>query len=608
MSEGADLLADIALTEAEMPPNLPDGTIDFAAHGARLHDKRMAAGRQQLAGLDDDAKIAYLCAVGPAVVAQDLADEQKPAVRDWVLRLRAENAEQQAAERREAERQANEAAAEYDQRRRKAASGSDSGKRSPLDHAVRLGDEHGEKLMVVRTRVSQPLTYVLGPNGIWQRPPGLEGPKRHHDDAAVMAADACNLTTPAQIGNALSMLDVAAALNPDLGITRADFDDLDHPDSGVLGVGNGVWDLATGRLLTGEQAAAKRITVGLDSDLVADADQTDGYRTLAAQLEKMEGADNTGYILTAMAASLWGDNRRHFNVIAGPPKSGKTTRMEAFAGLLGGYAVNGEVTGIASNQATKDAFSEADTFFAPVRMANFSELDGVVLDRAVIKRATDHSGRKREMYKPADPNARRTAMLWLWCNDDQVTSLGFHDQAIRDRGVVIYTRRIDDDHIDPALPLRLNEPAYRQGLLAHLARLAPSMPPGAPLEPHFTPTIIANLTTQADRDRSEAGGLLASAIHIRGRSVLTNKMMRELLEAHGIDRLSPEKVSRIATANVEGLQGLERERSGSRGWIGAVIDPAAWPEGHIKHGAPLVEQAALDEGYDDGSTVESQPF
>ena len=144
------------------------------------------------------------------------------------------------------------------------------------------------------------------------------------------------------------------------GFTEAKEFELDQ-NKRYLGAPNGVIDLDTGDLLTGDAARSKLVTRSVPDPYNPNA-QHPAVDGLLAHLDD----EHRDWILAAVAYALRGNPNRRIYVLEGPPGGGKTTLLNAVRACLGSVKAGGYGFTLQENALVLDKWSNAQrAYFAP---------------------------------------------------------------------------------------------------------------------------------------------------------------------------------------------------------------------------------------------------
>ena len=304
----------------------------------------------------------------------------------------------------------------------------------------------------------------------------------------------------------LSIGAVAVALQREArlpsGLTQAKDMELDQ-NKLYLGAPNGVIDLETGDLLTGEAARSKLITRTVPDPYNPNAKHpaVDG---LLAHLEP----EHRDWILAAVAYALRGNPNRRIYVLEGPPGGGKTTLLNAVRACLGSVKGGGYGFTLQENALVADYRANANSHtahlmdFTAGRIATASDIPtNRKLDTPLLKRisgteflATRDVGMRAEEEKVA------TATLFIAMNPGGLEVLDLTDSGLFERIRILPYPELPDSR-PPDRDLAMNviaQPAIRQAMLALLVRYA--------VANRWPPDDIPSVAQARDAARDEALG------------------------------------------------------------------------------------------------------
>ena len=319
------------------------------------------------------------------------------------------------------------------------------------------------------------------------------------------------------------------------GLTETEDMELDR-NKRYLGAPNGVIDLDTGDLLTGEAARSKLITRTVPDPYNPKAHHpaVDG---LLAHLDE----EHRNWILAAMAYALRGNPNRRIYVLEGPPGGGKTTLLNAVRGCLGSVKGGGygftlqENALVLDNRSSANAHTSHLVDFTGGRIATASDIPtNRKLDTTLLKRlsgteflATREVGMKAEQEKLA------TATLFIAMNPGGLEVMDMTDAALFERiRILPYPELPPDRPKDRDLAMNvIAEPAIRQAMLALLVEYA--------VKNRWPPEDIPSVAEARKAARDEAlgdGGDWINNYVVKGRAVevlLTNDVWAAALAASG---------------------------------------------------------------------------
>ena len=260
------------------------------------------------------------------------------------------------------------------------------------------------------------------------------------------------------------------------GLTEARDMDLDQ-NKRYLGAPNGVIDLDTGDLLTGEAARAKLITRTVPDPYNPKA-QHPAVDGLLAHLEEEQRA----WILAAVAYALRGNPNRRIYVLEGPPGGGKTTLLNAVRACLGSAKAGGYGFTVQENALVVDYRSNANSHsshlvdFTSGRIATASDIpNNRKLDTNLLKRLSGTEMiNPREVGMPAGPERVATATLFIAMNPGGLEVMDLTEPALFERIRILPYPELPPDR-PPDRDLAMNvitEPSIRQAMLALLVSYA----------------------------------------------------------------------------------------------------------------------------------------
>lgn len=256
------------------------------------------------------------------------------------------------------------------------------------------------------------------------------------------------------------------------GLTRTQIEDMDR-NPRYLSAGNGVVDLATGKLLDAREARAHLVMHRNGIDFKPGA-QHWAVDKLFAHLD----AGRSDYLKACLGRAMWGQPEREFLAIVGPPASGKTTLFNAIRAALG--------KGGHGEDLSEDALRLGDTkhrvgpteerrVLAEARMALAEETADWRISPEKLK---SFSGGGFLSYQPKyGKESTRRVLATILLNANRMPRLGLADAALADRlRVVTYT---PPEEPDPSVKdAFLNDPAAGEAMFALLVRLARENPTG----------------------------------------------------------------------------------------------------------------------------------
>ena len=182
-----------------------------------------------------------------------------------------------------------------------------------------------------------------------------------------------------------------AKTQPDMTITMSDIDN--HAQ--YLGVSNGVVNIATGDLLTDEDARGLYVMQSADVDYDKDA-TCDEWKMMVSRL-MLGDKSIVKFLQTLLGGAMLGTNSKYFTFFYGSGSNGKTTILEIVDRIMGDYAVTGDPDLFSKN--TKKNREYYFAMYHGKRLLVFNEIDKemVNLSEDLIKQTTD-SGQVTARY------------------------------------------------------------------------------------------------------------------------------------------------------------------------------------------------------------------
>lgn len=341
-----------------------------------------------------------------------------------------------------------------------------------------------------------------------------------------------------------------------------------------LGCSNGVVDLDTGELLTGDAARGAKTTRSTGTRYVADAPATAAVDALAAAL-----GDGWGWLVASLGFALRGRPSRRVLVLQGPPRGGKSTLQAALRGALGEYAVELDPGALSADVANRPRAAAVEVRpLTEARVAFYSEPRGRISSARLKTASGGDAMTWRDLYSNVYQQREGTATIVIVGNSGQLPRLDVEDAAVRDRLHVLELPTLDPSRADPWLPDALATAAAREDLLARLVAAA---------REHVTPPedndrVRVGTDALAQEMLGEAGTwALAAIVEAPGRKLTVGEAYAAAVEEAGAD--PPWGVSRrrlaaiVRSIHALGPARLVRsEASGktARGWQGVRLATA----------------------------------
>ena len=441
-------------------------------------------------------------------------------------------------------------------------------------------------------------TAVLNGNGLWETG---QGGDQHHRWMWEAVRHAGGSTHPQPIRDALAMVQSVARPKGKAPWPRTvNVAELDA-DMRYMAASNGIIDLVEGRLVEQDRQGACLVT---DRWLTADsfdpdADSVPEAAEMIQRLRRHIDDDEWAWIVASFGFALHGDPAKRIHAFTGPTGGGKSTVAQAVVNCLGDYGAKGRPmsihrSGRGGGGSSSERFEDAGVWFAPVRIAVFDELDGIVLDAAKLKDFSSGGVGTREFKnKNLEHKAAITATAFLACNDDQVRSMGAQQQAMSDRLFIVRMKAIPPKEQSREVPNAFqHDPVARRGLLALVVKAAGrhTIPPA---ERKFTED---ERKRRIKADRGIVGGWLHDEITIQeGLPTLAQAEIHEAMLSdpdqavrREAEKLSPEQLANRLRTYVDGWDGLPegRNRKG-RGKKWAKLSAASKDRQRRREGGPV---------------------
>ena len=250
------------------------------------------------------------------------------------------------------------------------------------------------------------------------------------------------------------------------GLTIRSGDELDD-NTRYLGAPNGVIDLHTGELLSGERMHGATLTTRM-VPYPYDPDAThDDVDKLFSHLPAQE----RDWLLSALGFGLKGNPMRRMYFLRGDGGQGKGTVLTALAACLGPeYCQSIPEGALVTKRAASAGLAPELLFAHHARIAIQSELDKGSLNERIIK-AISGGGRG---ISGRSPHSRsfddRRSVCTMVISTNHRPRLNFNDKAMYDRARMLPYPM--PPNIDEQLEERLQRPAQAQALLALLVQYA----------------------------------------------------------------------------------------------------------------------------------------
>ena len=268
--------------------------------------------------------------------------------------------------------------------------------------------------------------------------------------------------------------------------------DLDS-DRRYLGASNGVIDLDTGKLLTGQTARRKLVTRRVPEPFYPNAQNGDVDR-IFAHLEQME----RDYMLDAVAYAVRRGPARRIYVLLGPPRGGKSTALAAITAALGGkeagYSMSIDGANLVQPRFNRPHGHQGGLFgIQDVLICSASELPAgrERLNRGLLKTfdgvqpvAVREVGEKVKDSRPAK------GTIFLTLNASDVARLNVLDEAFRDRIKILPYPPLPGPQDAGFVDRVTRDPRAQQAMLAIIVRRTAAM--NGQTEPPADPSSVSD--------------------------------------------------------------------------------------------------------------------
>ena len=264
------------------------------------------------------------------------------------------------------------------------------------------------------------------------------------------------------------------AMNNDVpeDLTQADERELDR-DMQYLGAPNGVIDLNTGALLTGEAARLKLVT-----HTIPDPYDPDAAHPAVEQLFLHLNPVERDWLLNSLGFALRGNPNRRALLIVGKGGGGKSTLLSALSACLGndgtGYAGDMSEGALSRGKTVSAGLNpEMAVFQSPHRIVLVGE-ENTLSNIGRFKRLTGGDNLPVRMpYERQSSTKRVTATMIQAVNEDTLPNLRLENEATFDRLRTLPYPSIPEDERDTDLGVTLvDNPKARQAMLALLVQRA----------------------------------------------------------------------------------------------------------------------------------------
>lgn len=347
-----------------------------------------------------------------------------------------------------------------------------------------------------------------------------------------------------------------------------------------LGVGNGVVDLHTDRLLPPEEGRRALLTVRteVEYDPAATHPAIDClFAHLPREIEQ--------WWWSVLGFHLLGHPSRRFYVVVGPKSGGKSTVANALERCLGPYLRRPGDTALAPTRGRNAGLSpEMECFTTPVRLAIFDEVANLRVATPLLKRLSGDGGQTYRPLYQAERTERVTATVAFICNEGSEPHLQLRDEAMADR-----FRRLPYPTLpnpDPAMKDTVETKEFAQALLARLVARAAAATARVPPE---EPDEVKQYTVERVLEDAGALGEFAKRI-VPGEGLLTVAELWAAWCRHNGKTGNPDQIQEAGGISKRKLSGALREYllgrfpapkvttvggKRIRGWRGWKLQPVA---------------------------------
>lgn len=243
-------------------------------------------------------------------------------------------------------------------------------------------------------------------------------------------------------------------------------------DFRFLGAPNGVIDLKTGALLTGDDAARQLVTrevaVAFDPDAPTDApDAVFGHLSV----------EDREWFLDSVGFALQGHPSRRINIIEGPKGGGKTTALNAITECLGEYAGQTGANTLLKERFVPNANSHTEHLrpFTESRIVTCEELDANGRPNEAFLKTISGGGKMnfRGIHDRTDRDIRSiSGTLFVAVNEGAMKGFQTLDAALGDRLLILPYPELDipPEERDALFVERVQSPEMQTSMLAEMVR------------------------------------------------------------------------------------------------------------------------------------------
>lgn len=313
-----------------------------------------------------------------------------------------------------------------------------------------------------------------------------------------------------------------------------------NADRRYIGAPNGVIDLDTGRLLTGDEARAKLVSRRVPDPYAADAKHPVIDRLLAHLDETAQG-----YILSALGYAIRRGPGRRIYVLEGKLKSGKSTLLSAITSALGdtkgerGYGMGVQAEALLSNRHANPNGHQGGLFgMHDALIATVSELpDRTARFNTGLLKSLDGIAALplRDVHEKAGAARPVRATLIVAINETDLTKVNLADPALADRVKILDYPPLPQGHADTSvIETVTKDSSARQAMLALLVRAASAYAADGCEPPQDIPSVAAAVKARRAESLGPVGQWLKEHILVTGdpaHHIITNDLFDKLAES-----------------------------------------------------------------------------
>ena len=266
-----------------------------------------------------------------------------------------------------------------------------------------------------------------------------------------------------------------AAIEPPPPALTHCHEDMIDASTRYLGCGNGVIDLDTGELLTGDAARERLVT----AERSAAVDYRPGATHPAVDLLFAHlRQDDREWLLKAVGFALRGNPSRRLYLLVGPGGGGKSTALDAIANALGNAGGHLPTAALQTNDRGSASQPEAISL-QDWRVAVITESETRARNLSVSRIKAAAGGDRialRRLYQNEMERRRTSATMFWACNDESQPSLPVTDSGMAERLRILRYPAIPEGDKDVDFAAKLATPEAREALFALLVRYAVANP------------------------------------------------------------------------------------------------------------------------------------